>query len=126
MSANPERWAASTLFSMGYDIQDAWYMRGAKAVLSPREWDFRFIVQEVYPPYALSVIGVVPGILEIANQKIEEALSIWRQCMKTNTWPGYPPFTHYVELPPWLATQWEQRKATKAFLADFAAEGIGA
>ena len=96
-SANPDAWSL-TLFSMGFDIQAAWYLRGLKAVTGA-EATFRFAVQETYPPYALSVVGLGPDALMLAEKKCLYALETWRECLRTGEWPGYPSRTCYASLP---------------------------
>jgi PDDEXK-like domain of unknown function (DUF3799) len=96
-SANPETWSR-TLFSTGFDIQAAWYLRGVKAVTG-FDATFRFAVQETYPPYALSVIGLGPDALLLAEKKCLYALEVWRASLERNEWAGYPRRTCWASLP---------------------------
>lgn len=96
-SANPETWTR-TLFGAGHDIQAAWYLRGLKA-LTGFDATFRFAVQECTPPYALSVIGLGPDALTLAEKKILFALEIWRASLASNEWQGYPRRTCWASLP---------------------------
>lgn len=111
-SANPEQWTRS-LFSFGGDIQAAFYRRGVKAVFG-REPEFRFVVQETFPPYALSVIGVGPDVLLMADKKIDYALSVWKRCLEDDHWPGYPQRVCYAELPAWEEYRWLEREEREA------------
>lgn len=111
-SANPEQWTRS-LFSFGGDIQAAFYRRGVKAVFG-REPDFRFVVQETYPPYALSVISVGPDVLLMADKKIDYALAVWKRCLEDDHWPGYPQRVCYAELPAWEEYRWLERETREA------------
>lgn len=96
-SANPDDWTRSLFFS-GTDIQVAWYLRGLKAVTG-EDGVFRFAVQETYPPYALSVIGLGPDALMLAEKKCLYALEQWREARERNDWPGYPRRTAWATLP---------------------------
>ena len=58
-TANPETWTR-TMFSAGFDLQAAWYLRGLRQLTDLDDAIFRFAVQETYPPYALSVIALGP------------------------------------------------------------------
>jgi hypothetical protein len=51
-SANPEAYARA-LFNVGGDVQAAFYVRGIEQTTGVTP-DFRWVVQETYPPYALS------------------------------------------------------------------------
>ena len=104
VTANPEA-VSRTLFSNGNDIQAAWYIRGLKAIDPQCEPIFRFIYQETYPPYALSVIMLGPDALMMAERKIVRAMDTWRECLATNKWPGYPNEACYVNVPAWMEHQ---------------------
>lgn len=99
-SANPLAWARNRLFADGKDIQCAFYRRGLRA-LTGVDADWRFVVCEVEPPYALSVISLASSALELAERKVERAIELWRRCLEEDHWPGYPTEVAYAEAPPW-------------------------
>lgn len=101
-SANPDV-VSRTLFGSGYDVQAAFYLRGLLAMSGggARGTTFRFIFQENFRPFALSVIALAPDALELADRKVKRAIALWAECRKTGRWPGYPLETCYAELPPW-------------------------
>lgn len=107
-SANPAVWSRS-LWSSGYDIQAAFYLRGIKAVLGA-DAEFRFVVLEARPPYALSVVALDPQGLALADRKVSRAIRDWRECLATGHWPGYPTSVCYADVPPWEAAKWEARE----------------
>ena len=49
-----------------------------------------FIVQENYPPYALSIIEIDPPAVRKAMVHVKDAVGIWRRCLQQDWWPGYP------------------------------------
>lgn len=104
--ANPESWSRS-LFSMGADVQAAFYLRGLRREIDVGvEPVFRWAVQETVPPYALSVVSPGPGVLEIAGRKVQHAIDLWRKCLASDEWPAYPTEVCYAELPPWEEARW--------------------
>lgn len=107
-SANPEDYSRIIIAS-GLDVQDAFYTRGIKAV-DGTEPDFYFMVQETKPPYLCSFIDLDMVFREIGQEKTKKGISIWRDCMATDKWPGYPPKVCTVEAPGWAMAQWEYRK----------------
>lgn len=107
-SANPDAFGR-TLFGIGYDIQAAFYLRGLRAL--GHDAVFRFVVQEAFAPYALSVIGLEPAALALAERKVAHAIEAWRYCLETGRWPAYPTRTCWIELPPWEETRWMEREA---------------
>ncbi len=106
-SANPSD-VGKTIINMGYDIQNVLYQRGVRAVegISPR---FIFLVQEVEEPYFCSFVEL-PGMADImGEQKIENGIFLWRECMATGNWFAYPNRVVKVDIPRWAITDWEQR-----------------
>ena len=103
-SANPDAFSRQ-IYGLGYDIQASFYLRGSRKVLGtdPR---FRFVVQEVTPPYAVSVIGLGPDMLAVADRKVDWIIGKWRECITTGKWPGYPGRTCYPDMPGWAEKQW--------------------
>jgi hypothetical protein len=111
-SADPERWTR-TLFQIGADVQTAFYLRGLRAITG-QDAVMRYVVQETYAPYALSVCGLGPGALAVGSDKVERALSLWRQCLERDEWPAYPTEIAYAELPPWEEAKWLEREEAAA------------
>lgn len=107
-SADPDAFTRS-VFSIGYDIQAAFYMRGVKALGICKNPSFRFIVQETQTPHALSAVALMPSALDLAEHKVERAIAIWRDCLQADHWPGYPLRTCYIEAPPWHEAQFTAR-----------------
>lgn len=111
-SANPESFSR-TLFNMGYDVQAAMYLRGLEA-LTGMSAQWRWVVQETTPPYALSVVAMTPQALSLANEKVEYAITRWRECRASGRWPGYPTQVCYAELPGWMDAAWLEKEAKEA------------
>jgi hypothetical protein len=110
-SANPAAWER-TMFAAGLDVQAAFYLRGLRAVFG-HEGTFRFVPVENYEPYALSVVGLAPDALDLADRKVDRAIALWRECLTTGTWPAYPTRTCWAEAPAWEVAKWEQRAYTE-------------
>jgi PDDEXK-like uncharacterized protein DUF3799 len=111
-SASPEQWPR-TLFSTGCDVQAAFYLRGLKA-LTNVDAEFRFIVQETFPPYALAVFSLGPDALALAEARVRYALAKWRDCLDHDEWPAYPTEVCHVEMPGWEEAKWLEREAREA------------
>jgi hypothetical protein len=111
-SAHPDDFVR-TLISNGYDFQDAFYRRGLAAVRGREGSRCVFLVQEVEPPYACSFPALSPAFLELARDKVDEAVATWTECMRTQEWPAYPTGICYLEPPAWHVTRWEERRAVQ-------------
>lgn len=104
-SASPDAWQR-ILFSLGFDIQAAFYRRGIRALGLCENPEFKFIVQETDDPFALCVIGLMPGAIDLADsKKVAEAIRRWKWCLTNGRWPGYPNRTCYVDAPAWHETE---------------------
>jgi hypothetical protein len=115
-SADPEKWTRS-MFTSGYDVQAAFYLRGLEALAGVDEAQMRFVVQETFPPYALSVVAPGPAALAIGRKKVDFAINVWRRCLERDEWPAYPRQVCWAELPPWEEERWlskETREVTWA------------
>lgn len=110
-SCNPDVWGR-TLFNSGYDVQAAFYLRGLRAISGggARGTEFRFIAIENTKPFALSVMALAPGALDLAERKVKRAIALWRHCLQANRWPGYPSQTCYIEAPPWEEARLMERE----------------
>lgn len=109
-SANPEGWTRSTLFSIGADVQAAFYLRGLAANGGSLDADFRFVVQETFAPYALTVVSLGPDVMALAEKKVRYALAVWAKCLRDDEWPAYPLRVCFAELPPWEESRWLERE----------------
>ena len=111
-SAQPDAWTRGPLFANGYAIQAAFYARGVTRLAGRRapEPDFRFVVQETFPPYALSVIGLGPDVWHFATKQVQWAIKLWGECLETNVWPAYPVAVCSAQLPPWIEAAWVERE----------------
>jgi hypothetical protein len=97
--------------SFGYDLQSAMYLDVAKAIEEPCEW--LFLVQETAAPYPCQIFRPTREFLEVGKRKFKEALAIWKNCIETGCWPGYPKDVQLLDAMPWdlndLTTEAEER-----------------
>jgi hypothetical protein len=105
-SANPEKWSR-TLFDHGCDIQAAMYVRGLRRITGRSDCTFQFVVAETQPPFAMSVISLAPDAFALAAAKLEYAIDLWAECLRTDSWPAYPTRVCWAEAPPWELARWE-------------------
>ena len=117
-SAAAEIWQRR-VWDDGLDLQDAFYCMGLQEVLGlERRPVMTFIVQEVQPPHAISVHKLSPRAQELADQRIRKAIGIWKACMKSGIWPGYPSYVNHIDPPPWIEQRWEEKQMVARALKD--------
>lgn len=109
-SADPEQWSRSTLWNIGADVQVAFHSRGVEK-LTGRKPEWRYVVVETKPPYALSVLSLLPSALALGEAKVERAMKLWARCLDRDEWPGYPRQTCWVESPTWEEMRWLEKEA---------------
>lgn len=105
-SAQPRQFHRS-MWSYGYDIKAAFYIRAVRAAFSGEpSWRgdpvFRWVAIEPTPPYAMTVHVLSPSALRAAHDKVDLALELWAECLRTDEWPAYPQTVQTVELPAWM------------------------
>jgi hypothetical protein len=110
VAASAGQWGQRTFWETGCDVQAAFYVRGIKALGLAQDPHFRFIVAENEEPFALAVHTLAPASLAMAGRKVDYAMRIWARCMARDWWPGYPPFTSYLDAPPWQERRWINRE----------------
>jgi hypothetical protein len=93
---------------LGYDLSAAFYERGAR-ILGHQAQEF-FVVLEINPPFACSLVGLDPAMREVADSKLALALKAWRRCMETDLWPAYPLNVCYASPTSWELDRAEERR----------------
>lgn len=105
-SAEPEQFIRR-FYSLGYDLQAAFYLRGLAAVgHEAASRPFVFLAQETEPPFACSLLTLAPQAVEVAEAKVAYALETWARCMKTGCWPAYSSQIAYADAPAWQVSRW--------------------
>lgn len=105
-SAEPNAFVRQIL-NMGHDVQAAFNRRGAFA-LAKELPDFVFLVIENEPPYACSLIGMAPAMIDLAERKVDFALTLWKNCTAKNQWNGYPRRICHAEPPEYAVRSFEE------------------
>jgi PDDEXK-like domain of unknown function (DUF3799) len=114
--AIPRVWARSC-FEDGYDLQAAFYSRGAAEVRDGEmPQGMRYCVIENKAPHGIRVFELTPAAYEMAEAQVGYALDLWRRCMQANCWPSYPIEPEWIDAPPWMLRDWEWKTRTGAGL----------
>ncbi len=90
----------SSCASRRYHVQAAFYSDLFERLFAVRP-EFRFIAVESKPPFAVKVWRIHPLDLEMGRREYERDLLVYRQCMESGIWPGYPQEEGLVEFPSW-------------------------
>jgi hypothetical protein len=87
-SADPHRFARSAV-DFGYHQQHPWYLDGLAAIWGVTDASFVFVVQEVEPPYAVSVVELDAEAVALGDGLNRGARRLFAECTETGIWPGY-------------------------------------
>jgi hypothetical protein len=113
---HPDGWARGALYDHGYDLQAAAYIRAVKAITGTIP-EFRWILIETAPPFAVSVIAPTAAVLAIGDAKFDKALETWKRCLENDDWPAYGRELHWAELPEYIESRWLAREAREEAIA---------
>ncbi len=103
-SADPNEFG-KTAHEFGYHQSAAHYIDGVKAATG-EELPFHFVLVEKTEPYLVSVVELDIEAINIGRQLNDRAKRIYRECVESNTWPGYPN-ADLISLPMWAIYQTE-------------------
>lgn len=104
--ANPNEFG-KTAHEYGYHQSAGHYIDGVKAATG-EELPFHFVLVEKTAPYLVSVVELDVEAVNLGRQLNDRAKRIYRECVETNTWPGYPTATQPIWLPMWAVYQTEE------------------
>lgn len=89
MEAEPDAWGRKSLFGMGYYVAAAFYCRGLEHHTGKLS-RYVYLAQEQEPPHLCSLIGLDGAARHLGKARADRGIAIWKDCMKTGVWPGYP------------------------------------
>lgn len=88
VDANPNEFGKVT-HNFGYHQSAAHYIDGVKAATGD-DLPFHFVLVEKTAPHLVSIVELDWEALDLGRALNDRAKRIYRQCLETNTWPGYP------------------------------------
>lgn len=99
----------------GWDVQAAFQDRGLTAIdkTNAGRRVFRFVAQEVAPPYALSVSEIPESVMMFGRKRAAVGIELWRRCLEAGQWPRYPTGIIHPHYPTYAETQWLEREETE-------------
>lgn len=88
-------------FSHGYHIQAALYLAAWNALAGSddKRSEFRFVVVEKTPPYAVNVFDASPEFLSRGAEDFKRTLALFARCVAEDHWPAYEPTIKPIGLP---------------------------
>lgn len=87
----------------GYHVQGCHYLNGAMAC-GLKVNQFIIIAVESEAPHGVAVYRLDQGYIDAAQEQIEGAFAVYKQCVKSGNWGGYPNEVQDVLCPAWMST----------------------
>lgn len=101
--ANPDHgFFRKVAYDKGYDMQAAWYLYGATQITRIEHKEFYFIAAEDHEPWGVQVYPADDLLVQHGLTRCSRAMTIYRECLETDTWPCYKPEVRPLELPGWV------------------------
>lgn len=72
-----------------YHVQAAYYLDLCKLLGIEKE-HFCFLCVEKTPPYAVAVYDLEPDVIRFGRTIYQRDLQVYRNCVESGEWPGYP------------------------------------
>jgi hypothetical protein len=88
VNADPNEFG-KTAHNFGYHQSAAHYIDGVHAATG-EELPFRFVLVEKTEPYLVSVVELDFEAIDYGRQLNDRAKRIYRECVESGNWPGYP------------------------------------
>lgn len=90
---------SKTVHTRGYHVSAAMYLEGMSAVMGEKLKRFVLIAQEKEPPYDLVFYDVDDAVIDRGREEFLRGVSIYKQCLETSNFPGYPKDFQSIGLP---------------------------
>lgn len=90
------------LVTYGYALQSAWYSEGYD-IITGGPLPFIFVAVEKEPPYLVAAYQPTHDVLMYGADRANLARQMFRDCIESGQWPGYPDEIEPLTLPRWAA-----------------------
>lgn len=101
--------AERSVSKWGYDFQDAWYDDVYTASEGRPIDQFFFINVEKSGPFEVAVTALPDLWRQMGKTKAAEARRVYRECVESGEWPGYPTEIQFLDPPAWAVVEHEMR-----------------
>jgi len=90
-----------TVANFGYHIQQEWYLDTYKMQTGLIDLRMKFVVVETAAPYLVAVHELSDQFAEIGSSAGARARALYADCVKADSWPGYPTTGDPLQPPMW-------------------------
>lgn len=96
----------------GLDLRAAFYKRGIERLVPDMAGRvrFRWVFVETNEPFEARVIEMDAVTADLGDRKAAYAIEMWRRCLESDKWPGYPRKVERLTYPSWAEHSWLERE----------------
>jgi hypothetical protein len=88
------------ILKLHYHVRAAYYLDNCRLLNLDKE-HFMFIAVEKTPPYAVRCLKMDGDAITWGRKLYQADLQTWRNCLESDSWPGYETGYADISLPPW-------------------------
>jgi hypothetical protein len=110
--ADPRPWATTQDRANFIALRAAHYLHGTRMLLGAG-WRYRFVVVETRRPFALSVIELDGGWLDMGEDQRQTAVRFWQHCLAADEWRGWAKGVVTVDQPAWGEAHWVEDRDSR-------------
>lgn len=107
-SADPD-FFSKKIWDYGYYLQACHYLKGAE-ILGLDINHFVILACEKTVPYGVRPYRMRDSLTEEAEDELYDLYHLWKRCLDTDTWPGYPDNIRDITLPGWAKEKMEDER----------------
>ncbi|MGU3475702.1 PD-(D/E)XK nuclease-like domain-containing protein [Methylobacterium sp. D48H] len=118
----------ATRIADGLDIQEAWYRRGLVHLMPELAGRvrFRFHFVETDEPHEARIVPLCGEQQYLGERRAVAAAVAFRECLRSDDWPGYADVIAPVEPARWAAERWEMRELSDPLFRRYGAQIVTA
>lgn len=102
-----------SIMNYGYQLQAQHYIDVWKAATG-EDRAFCFVFVEKKSPHEVTLARIANGTMVIARKQAIRAREMWANCIKAQSWPGYPDGIMEIDLPAYWQERWLERESVEA------------
>lgn len=89
------------IYRLGYYMQDSYYRQVYQLAHGEPPAGFGFIFVEEEYPHLINVVSLEPEDIQRGAEMVRRGIGIYKDCLDSNKWPGYPSEAKYIPLRRW-------------------------
>ncbi len=90
-----------SIYQYGYHRSKHFYLTTMNLEGSSKWKHYLFLVVENTPPYEVALYDLDPAATDLGRREVVELKKLYKKCMESGEWPGYPTHIQTIGVPNW-------------------------